>query len=373
MKDSATTAQEVTDAAEALNTAVATYNEAKANGTKVVVLDKTEIDTAITSANVAKTNVVISADGTDVEPTSRWVTQAVNSALDAAIEVATSAKDSATTAQQVTSVAEVLNTAVAKYNAAKADGTKVVVDMTAIDTAITSANAAKTNVVISADGTDAEPTSKWVTQEANNALDAEIATATSAKSSVKTAQEVTDAAKALNTAVATYNEAKADGTKVVVVNAPTVYGDSWLIRVGDGTGDRGLVGTRSNNSSVGLEWNNVFDIKWSESGTNKSVTVLYRIQGSTNWNLTNKSQVWINNLSDWNGTGKEFTITVNLAELNAKSEQTIELLPVILKDGTYYQVKAGSGNTLDGMYTLTAEAPVLDKTAIDTAIDISKM
>ena len=49
---------------QALNTAVATYNEAKANGTKVVVLDKTEIDTAITSANAAKTNVVISADGT---------------------------------------------------------------------------------------------------------------------------------------------------------------------------------------------------------------------------------------------------------------------------------------------------------------------
>ena len=84
---------------------------------------------------------------------------------------------------------------------------------------------------------DVESSSKWVTQAINDALDAEIATATSAKSSVKTAQEVTDAATTLNTAVATYNEAKADGTKVVV-DAPTVYGDSWLIRVGDGTGDQ---------------------------------------------------------------------------------------------------------------------------------------
>ena len=95
-----------------------------------------------------------------------------------------------------------------------------------------------------------------------------------------------------------------DNTKTYIVkakaavDAPTVYGDSWLIKVGDGTGSNGLAGTRSNNSSVGLDWNNVFDIKWSESGTNKSVTVLYRIKGSTNWSLTNKSQVWISD-SSW--------------------------------------------------------------------------
>ncbi|WP_297429908.1 hypothetical protein [Clostridium sp.] len=54
----------------------------------------------------------ISADGTDVNATSKWVTQDVNDALDAAITAATNAKSTATTEQKV------LNTAVGTYVAA---------------------------------------------------------------------------------------------------------------------------------------------------------------------------------------------------------------------------------------------------------------
>ncbi|MED1873043.1 hypothetical protein [Brevibacillus borstelensis] len=87
------------------------------------------------------------------------------------------------------------------------------VDTKAIDDAIAAATAAKQGVVISADGADVEPTSQWVTQEANDALDASIAKATAAKDTVKTAEEVAAAADELDQAVQTYNAAKKAGTK----------------------------------------------------------------------------------------------------------------------------------------------------------------
>ncbi|WP_171645963.1 hypothetical protein, partial [Paenibacillus phytorum] len=79
---------------------------------------------AITAANAAKASVVISADGTDVPATSKWVTQAVNDALVNAITTATTAKTAATTAQQVTDAAAALDAAVVTYSTAKADGTQ---------------------------------------------------------------------------------------------------------------------------------------------------------------------------------------------------------------------------------------------------------
>ena len=91
----------------------------------VAVSDKTAIDTAIATAAVAKVDVVISADGTDVQTTSKWVTQEVSDALDAAIKVATNAKNTVTTEQDVTDAVAALNTAVETYGAAKVDGTKV--------------------------------------------------------------------------------------------------------------------------------------------------------------------------------------------------------------------------------------------------------
>ncbi len=83
------------------------------------VLDTTPIDTAINAANVAKTGVVISTDGTDVLPGTYWVTQEVNDALDAAIATAIAAKGTVTTALEVTNAAAKLDTAVSIYNAAK--------------------------------------------------------------------------------------------------------------------------------------------------------------------------------------------------------------------------------------------------------------
>ena len=65
-----------------------------------------------------------------MDPAKKWVTQAVNDTLDAAIATATAALDTVTTDQEVTEAADALDAAVVTYNAAKADGT-LEVDTTA--------------------------------------------------------------------------------------------------------------------------------------------------------------------------------------------------------------------------------------------------
>jgi len=91
------------------------------------------------------------------------------------------------------------------------------VDVTPINTAIDKANTAQNGVKVSVDGADVDQTEKWVTEAVKKALDDAIAAANTAKTTAKTAQEVTDAAKALDDAVATYEGAKKDGTKTAPV------------------------------------------------------------------------------------------------------------------------------------------------------------
>ena len=106
------------------STTVVGYGEHQVLASDIKALDKTAIDTAISAANTAKTDVVISADGKDVAPGTNWVTSTVNDALDSAITTATNAKATVTTDLEVTNAAAALNGAVSTYNTAKADGTK---------------------------------------------------------------------------------------------------------------------------------------------------------------------------------------------------------------------------------------------------------
>ncbi|MGG3887348.1 hypothetical protein [Brevibacillus panacihumi] len=107
------------------------------------------------------------------------------------------------------------------------------VDTKAIDDAISAANSAKQGVAISEDGKDVAPTSKWVTKEVSDALDAAIAKAEAAKGTVKTEDEVAAAASELDAAVQTYNEAKQDGTKASTV--PEVRVEAHTVADTEGT------------------------------------------------------------------------------------------------------------------------------------------
>ncbi|KRE50741.1 S-layer homology domain-containing protein [Paenibacillus sp. Soil724D2] len=184
--------------------------------------DTTAIDTAIAAANAAKANVEISVNGSDVEVTSKWVTEEVNDALVAAITAATTAKATATTALQVTNAAAALDAAVVTYNAAKTNGTKVLVDTTALDQAIIAAEIAKQGVAISVNGTEVPVAFSWVTKEVCDVLDAAIATAKLAKTNATTTQQVTDAVIELNDAVLVYSAEVKNGTYVAPVLDTTV-------------------------------------------------------------------------------------------------------------------------------------------------------
>ncbi|WP_176121905.1 hypothetical protein, partial [Clostridium beijerinckii] len=215
-KATVSTDQEVADTVNELSLAISAYNQAKAYGTKVVGPDKTPLNSAIDNARATKIGIIISADGTDVDPQYQWVNQSINNFLDYHIMNAIMNERFLLTQQQVNDEADRLNSAITLYNQAKAHGTKVArPDTTAIDNAIDSANMANIGVTISTNGADVDPQDMWVTQEVNDALEYAINKAANAKATVSTDQEVADTVNELNLAISAYNQAKAYGTKVI--------------------------------------------------------------------------------------------------------------------------------------------------------------
>ena len=127
MNDPSATQEQVDDAAQALGTAVSTFNAAKQNGTKAgePSINKAALLQAITNAGATKTGVAISTNGSDVDTVSKWVTEAVMDALNAAITSAeTVMNDPSATQAQVDDAAQALQTAISTFNAAKQNGTK---------------------------------------------------------------------------------------------------------------------------------------------------------------------------------------------------------------------------------------------------------
>ena len=85
-------------------------------------------------------------------------------------------------------------------------------DKTALQTAITAAEAAKTTATVSADGADIGTDDYWVTQAVMTALEAAITAAQALHSNAAATQEEVDAGvTALTNATATFNAAKAPG------------------------------------------------------------------------------------------------------------------------------------------------------------------
>ena len=86
-----------------------------------------------------------------------------------------------------------------------------------LDAAIDSANAAKTNVLISTDGSELTNLKIWVTQQQMDALNAAIANAVTAKAQSTTQAQVDDAVSTLNSMVTIFNAAKQPGAIQVVI------------------------------------------------------------------------------------------------------------------------------------------------------------
>lgn len=101
----------------------------------------------------------------------------------------------------------------AKLFVMEPESEKVNVDKTALQDAITAAEAAVLTAEVSVDGTDIEPGTDWVTQADQTALKNAIAVAKAALNTVDTNAKVTAAVDALETAVTNFEAAKKDGTK----------------------------------------------------------------------------------------------------------------------------------------------------------------
>lgn len=195
-----------------------------------IPVDKSALTAAITSANTNKGTAVVSTDGTDVDPSDKWVTQAEMDAYETAISTAQALADKTDASQtEVDNAVTALGTATSTFDGAKADGTKpAAVNKAALTDAITAANINKGTATVSTDGTDVDPANKWVTTEVMTAYtDAIAAAQTIADKAGATQTEVNDAVTALGTATGTFDGAKADGTKP----APT-----YAVTVNSGTG-----------------------------------------------------------------------------------------------------------------------------------------
>ena len=216
-QSAAATQAEVDAATPTLEAAVAAFNAAKQEGTKPGPADRTDLNTAIATANAAKNGIVVNTDAANVLVGSKWVIQAAMDAFNAAIAAANTVSQNAGATQAEVNLAEAaLNEAITVFNDAKQDGTKPgpAEDKTALNTAIATATDARTGIVVDTAAMNVTVGTRWVTQAVMNTFEAAIAEAEAVAQDAEANQaEVDEAADTLNDAIATFNSAKQEGAK----------------------------------------------------------------------------------------------------------------------------------------------------------------
>ena len=186
------TQQEVDAAVQALNTAIATFNEA------IIIADPGVVKTGLTVAITTAQNWVDTiATGTEPGQVSAAAKTVLTDAIATAQGVANSSE---ATQQEVDAAVQALNTAIATFNEAI-----IIADPGVVKTGLTVAITTAQNWVDTI-ATGTEP--GQVSAAAKTVLTDAIATAQGvANSSEATQQEVDAAVQALNTAITTFNEA----------------------------------------------------------------------------------------------------------------------------------------------------------------------
>ncbi|WP_305767151.1 hypothetical protein [Candidatus Epulonipiscium viviparus] len=130
----------------------------------VNAVDKAALETLLSSANATLATAKSSDDGTDISPSSKWVSTEIYAALTDAIADAQSVYDNSDASKSEVDFAKSgLSAAISSFNNAKQNGTMVnAVDKAALETLLSSANATLATAKSSDDGTDISPSSKWV-------------------------------------------------------------------------------------------------------------------------------------------------------------------------------------------------------------------
>jgi hypothetical protein len=207
-RDTATSQAAINSAKTSLDTAIATFNGKRKDGT-AAPLNTSALTAKIAEAEAARESVQPSStNGSDVAQGAKWVTQEVWTAFDTAINTA---KTALTAASQsiVDGAVDPLNTAITTFNNAKQDGSKATGFTAAeLTTLIAEASAAKEGVTASAQyGDDVSPAAYWVSQSDLNALTTAITSAQAANDGNRDNLYV-----ALAQALTAFNSAKQTGT-----------------------------------------------------------------------------------------------------------------------------------------------------------------
>ena len=174
----------------------------KSTGTEAIP-DYSEFEGLKARVKAVDDETTISADGKEVTFGNKWVTSQERLAAAQAVNTATSSIDAATKQSQINTACDTLEIAVATY---EGQVKTAAADNTGIDQALSDAEKAREGVVVSVDGSELEPGSRYVTeQQTLDDIASAIETATQAKSAATTQKMLDDAISTLNEAIKAFN------------------------------------------------------------------------------------------------------------------------------------------------------------------------
>jgi hypothetical protein len=203
---------EINDANENIEWTSAAFGAAISLGT----VSRNAFDTAVEEAETAISGVIVSVDGTDVDPTKYWATQDAITAFRSAIDTTKNTVDAGSITQEgVAEQLELLAAAMETFSAAKSPGTKSV-DKSVLITAITEARNLLDSTVLAENGSDVYTNEFWATESDRQTFDLEISAVEAVYGNAGAEQtEVDNAVTSLATAVDAFNTARQPGTKPV--------------------------------------------------------------------------------------------------------------------------------------------------------------
>jgi hypothetical protein len=195
-------------------------------------VNKSALTTKIGEANTAKTSAVVNTAAANVDTGTSWVTQTDMTALDNAITAAQAvASNDAATQEQVDAAVITLNSAITTFNTAKKAGSKPVgtgPNTTALTTKIGEANTAKASAVVDTAAANVPSGSYWVIQTVMTTFEGAITAAQTMASNASATQAQVDAAvTTLNNAITTFNNARQLGTKTIDYGTDLSWGTAF--------------------------------------------------------------------------------------------------------------------------------------------------
>jgi len=183
-----------------------------------VPVDRVALRNAINVAQALMAGTEESSDGSDVAITAYWATEADHVAFSDAIATAQSVyTDNDATQGEVNTAVSNLVTAQAMFVDARQPGTDVPLDRTALDSAITEAQALLAITEVSDDGNNVVPATFWTTLEIRTIFENAISVAQGVYNDADAIQDTVDGATStLATAHEAFNYARQPGAIIVL-------------------------------------------------------------------------------------------------------------------------------------------------------------